>query len=375
MRHIESGYFCTSTFQLYGILSLRAMRNETADLYIDPQFKDADIIADRIRKLSLFDNVIVIDSESIYKCYYSARKGLLNHLQIARSYLFVEQIAQMILLPDTEYNSIFVSTKAYLPRMVYLSFLKNKKKTKLIYFDDGVGSYYADLAYEMKMGDAFVRAILFGKEANNIEHERFLFSPGMYKLLNPDTNYKVQGIVPYWNQENGISNLNSIFNCDTVCAITEKTIILDEPLEEVLETKSIEPIHKAYMEAVNQIGRDNVILKKHPRSKAGNDYGIKEYKMIGVPFETICMNSDLDGKILISYGSTALSTPKMLFNQEPYIVVLYNLCECNKEMDRLQHSFFSNLKKLYKDPSKVFEPENIDQLATWLKERISEENV
>ncbi len=72
----DTCYFCTSLYQLFEIPSIAQPRNEAADLYIDPQFSDAEFFAERIRTLNLFDNVVVIDSEKTYSIFFLAEKDL-----------------------------------------------------------------------------------------------------------------------------------------------------------------------------------------------------------------------------------------------------------------------------------------------------------
>lgn len=59
MEWRDTCYFCTSTFQLFSIISLAVFRAEKAVLYINPQFKDAEENVSRIIRRSIFNKVSI----------------------------------------------------------------------------------------------------------------------------------------------------------------------------------------------------------------------------------------------------------------------------------------------------------------------------
>ena len=187
-------FFCTSPFQLFSIISIANSYKGKSDLYIDPQFNNAKEYAIKIKEQGIFANVYVIDSEIIYDKFFTYKKGILNRLQKARTYLKVNDIVSMIIVDNVIYNDIFISSKAYIPRLVYLWYIKNKIKAHMHYFDDGVGSYFADNAYTPKKLDSVLRRILFGKESLRMDYDRYLLFPLFYKKLNPEFNYIIREV-------------------------------------------------------------------------------------------------------------------------------------------------------------------------------------
>ncbi len=365
MEVLDTCYFCTSTFQLFAIISLAIERNEKADLYLDPQFKDPEIYAERLKQTNLFNRVHVIDSSSVYEHYFREEKGryykLFRHLDIAKSYLFVNQMAKMIIPFDVIYKNIFVSTKAYMPRMVVLSYIKRKIDFNLFHFDDGVGSYLGDSAYLPNKKDQIIRKYLFGKQANKISYERYLFSPEMFSAVNPDSSVVVHRINPFWNNEKHADLLDQIYAIDVDVCFKEKAVVLDQPLEELsAEQRSL--LESALDEAANIIGKEYCVIKKHPRSLGVEYNNFKCFPGFGIPFEIYCMKNEMNNKILISYFSTAFLTPKMLLNQEPYVIPLYRIVNDGNRKDDLCEQYLSALKDSYSDRDKVMIPESMDEL-------------
>lgn len=73
------------------------------------------------------------------------------------------------------------------------------------------------------------------------------------------------------------------------------------------------------------------------------------------------MESSADTYILISYISTALATPKLMFDKEPYILLLYRLVESTVDVSSVDN-YYRELKKLYTNPERVFIPETEEEL-------------
>lgn len=356
----NSCYFCTSAFQLFPIIALASERRSSSDLYIDPQFDGAAYFANRIRECGIFDNVEVIKSQSIYQKYMSTGPGLINHLQIGNTYLHVSDIAKSILLDGVEYDNLFLSSKAYLPRMVFLYFIKMKKKFSTYYFDDGAGTYENNRAYQIKRNDRILRKMLFGDKAIETGFDRYVFSPLLFKQMNTDA--VARPINRVWENESGRTLMNEIFDLSCTPNIKEKMIILDQPKEELFNNDDIKKIDSIYSRFVKTIGFDEAIVKKHPRSSAEDFKEIRYIEGTGIPFELYCLNIDMNKKILISHSSTAVATPKILFDQEPTVIVLTKLIDPITGEKDLFEEFFCAVKNTYRNKEKFIIPSSMDEL-------------
>lgn len=364
----DSCYFCTSPFQFFSILSLSIEQKEIADLYIDPQFSGATLFAEKIKETGIFHDVVVINSSNIYGQYMRSGPGIKNHLQIANTYLHVDKIAEMILFPGIKYRNIFLSSKAYIPRMVYLYYIKKKWDFNLYYFDDGAGTYYNDRAYRIKKSDQLIRRFLFGKKSVEIGYKRFVFAPDIYRLLNSDKHNEIKKINRFWENETGKNTMNYIFSTPNKIMIKEKLIILDQPKDEILNSVDIKSINKLYRSFAESIGYSNVIIKKHPRSTEKEIEEVNYFSENGIPFEIYCMNMSMDEKIIVGYSSTAVTTPKVLFNQEPIVIVLTKLFRPKTGEMNLFEDYFLAVKNSYSNPKKFFIPENWDELNNSMDE-------
>ena len=357
----DSCYFCTSTYQLFSIISLAISRKEKADLYIDPQFKNAEVFAERIESQKIFDNVYIIDSKKIYKKYISRESGLINHLQIARTYFHVNSIAKIIVTNGASYKNIFVSSRAFIPRLYILSCYKKKMDIHVYYFDDGVGSYYGNSALNPSKADGMVRKMLFGKKALDFNQDRFLMCPDMYKKINGYTPYQVYEIDRFFDHEEHAGVLEAVFQPGNDVALDESSVILEEISDEFFDGKNLATLNSLYEFTLNSFGSDDLLVKSHPRSKGEKRKGFRYYQKYELPFEILCIKNDMDKKVLISCGSTAVSTPKMITDQEPYVILLYKFIKNEGMNQEPLDRFFVSLKESYRNPDKVQIPSSFDE--------------
>lgn len=365
----DSCYFCTSTFQLLPIISLAIHRNEKADLYIDPDFDGAYKYADKIRQMNIFCDVIVIAANFDYKKYYTINRSLLYKIQTALSYLKVDEIAKMVLIHDVRYTSMFVSSNAYFPRIVHFHFIKNKISTEIKYFDDGIGSYLGNHAYTTILPERLLRRILFGKEATSFAHERFLFSPVLFHMLNKNSNVTVRRIPKIWKENIYKKMFNTVFLESEKVYFKERVMILDQPKYEIFSNNNINSLLEIYKLIIDIVGKENIIIKRHPRCKDKEIETVNYYSSIGMPFECICMNVEMNNKILISYDTTAVITPKLLFNQEPLVILLYKIVKAkrNEVSSTVLDDLFLTFKNTYTDKKRFIIPNNIDELKNTLQ--------
>ena len=357
----DSCYFCTSIFQMFSILSLAISRKEKADLYLDPQFKDVEDYAERIRATGIFEDVRIIDSKKIYDRYISRESGLINHLQIARTYLHVKSVGNIIVPKDRSYTNIFVSSRAFIPRLYILSCYKKKEDVNVYYFDDGVGSYYGNSALQPSKLDGTLRKVLFGKKAVNFDQDRYLLCPTLYEKINGKTPYQVLPVEPFWEKEERKALLDQVFPCGGDHVLNETAVILEELSDEYFNEKCLNLLNETYEKTRQTFGADGLLVKSHPRSKGEKREGFRYYSNYALPFEILCMKNEMKEKVLIACGSTAVATPKMITDQEPYVILLYKfILHEGMEQDTLDN-FFRALKNSYRDYEKVMIPGSIEE--------------
>ncbi|MDQ0415653.1 polysialyltransferase family glycosyltransferase [Mesobacillus stamsii] len=126
---------------------------------------------------------------------------------------------------------------------------------------------------------------------------------------------------------------------------------------------------KAYNLFNKYFNKDEICVKLHP----SDDREHKEYKNVikdSNMWEITVLNDDFDNKILVSINSSAALTPKLIYDKELTVILLYKLGNCiNPNTD---YSVFESFKNSYGNKGKLFIPESYEELVqiiTGLKEK------
>ena len=360
-RNIDALFFCTTPYQIIAGIALKKSLNISADLYITDQqlyYKEA---AGRIEKLGIFDAVRIIPWFQIKKTVFTMKKKqpIIWGLMGIKAYCSVDWVAEKSLIPDTEYKAMFASTRNLIGRLIWYHFIKHDCPMDFYYFDDGEASYHSiEKIRRVSKTDAVARTILFGKKSVCTDYPQYLYSPELYRAINPNKNIEIRKIPNILDDPQMKEIINTIYDFPEDGAIRERVIYIDTVREEnKLGYSSLDQMLQQISEC---FGTDNIMVKKHPRDKTPAQDGYHVYKYNGLPFESICLNSDISSKVVIAVRSTAAITPKLMLDQEPHVIALYKILgDYTEKMDQMYRA----CKALYQDPERFAIPETMDELS------------
>ena len=180
MNSVDAMYLCTTPFQIMSAISLVINMNETADIYIDPQFSNAQEYASRLKELRLFRNVVVLSNIGITKRMRNSGKVMRSAI-ITGLYLWSKSFCGKFLIKDTYYNKMYISNNGFYANILKVYFGKHKIDTEVIYFDDGEGSYDNEMVFnESRNNDRLKKLLGIKKEERSLI--RFLYFPFLYRV-------------------------------------------------------------------------------------------------------------------------------------------------------------------------------------------------
>lgn len=348
-------FFCTTPFQVMSALLLTRHEKLLADLYIVPQFKNAGILAKNIRKCEIFEEVVVVNTNE-FERYKLNRFKIFVYLGIIRNYIGIDKIARKILIADREYTDMYISSKANVGRLIMLYLYKHNQLPTIHHFDDGESSYNNKKIIEASRYDKYIRRLIFGNGVTNISAENlYLYAPELYFSLNPESEQHVLAMPIFDETDRNI--LNEVFGMTEEKQINEQVVIIDIKKDENISKAGKVYLEELYTKIADIMGTSNVVIKKHPRDMGEELNGIKYYKEDSIPFELFCMNENVNNKILISAGSTAIVLPKILFGKEPQVILLSNLVQTTQSIIADSDGFYKKCKEFYSVPDTFAIPE------------------
>lgn len=348
-------YVCTTPYQIIAAIAISYNERMHSDLLIIPQFFAADEYADRIRKYDLFSSVAVVDTSEI-EAYKKRTNKLTYGFGIVRNYIFLNSLVYQM-TGGRNYKEIYISSQANIGRLISLYY--RKRGAKIIFFDDGEGSYDDNKIYEAQGIDRRIRAVLFGKEAIRLGSRRQLYCPELYRKTFGDKDEVTP--IPNWSNDNELLGvMNKISGYSDEAKIREKFVLLDTIPSESFDEEG-QNKYEALFGICTELLKDKLLIKKHPRDSQEYDKTCAVYKYPAIPFEIICANSDINSKVLISAGSSAVLMPKILFDSEPVVILLHHITGNKLGDDVKRQKMITYVRELYKDKSKFIVPETIDE--------------
>ena len=365
LTEIERAFFCDSPFQVFTGMHMLIHDGIESDMYILDSFQDAKDLAQKLNQATMFRKTILIKSELLCTKKRSINKhSIISSFKTLSTYFRVESIVTGYLEKNTKYKKMYFTCNKLSFRLARFYYIKKGFDTEFVFFDEGAGSY--DGHFEnVKLTDRLIRTILFGKRSDNQNLKLFLYKPELYYDYENTKNRLNK--IPTVNGLD-VANIDKYRKVFDIVGNTsrKKCIFFDAFREEICFSKySLNKLGDWLQLVENKIGIENMYIKSHPRSFGRYPHKCEEYATSS-PMEINYMAMDLDDMCFVALISTATITPKMIYDREPYVILLCNVNhEVYKPRERLLE-FFKNVQKLYRDPQKFMIPESEEELERCL---------
>ena len=341
-------YYCNSAYQLLNILNLHHQRkdlgfenieNYEADLIILNAFQAAKKISEIIKQQNIFSKVILLEkAEDV--------SGRLHTIKSFCNIAFPSYYLKSKFNLDKKDLKYDVLTVPKFSKVLGAIFQLNKN-ARLQLFDEGIATYW--FAYDLivprsKSYKMLYKPFNYGRDFLDFDVVYVTYP----EFFTGDCPEKVKRF-PVFDLEyiEEIKELFSEFKGDEK-EYDKKMLWFSQSMfddEEVLK------VLREY--------RDDILFCPHPRYPTSDDaFDISDPNQI---WEIKSMNlPDINNKCLISIHSTALISPKLLFDYEPYVIFTFKMINFDYYWDF--DGTVTPFAKLYSDPKKVMFPETLEEL-------------
>ncbi|MEH6991077.1 hypothetical protein [Cytobacillus firmus] len=333
-------------------LSETVYKNYEKDIFICNHFNNSYEVFNELKQQSNWRKVFFVEDHEI-----NYDKSFLKCKKI--SFFLNKDIKQII---DTEnesvyYDEICIFTHNIFSKMLFENAQNLNGNLKINYIEEGTSTYTLIEPDNLKnkMLNILVKLLKRKVFSNKDITDLHLFKPELYigdskKDLNK---------IPHVDKSNTLllENLNNIFSYDPLKIPYDNynCIYFDQTISKDGEININEKEFLAKM--IEHTTNKKLIVKLHPRDskdKYQQYPTIKAHSDGSIPWELIYFNENLEDMTLISIRSSSVFTPKIMFNKENKIVLLYKIAGIK---DELFERFVDSFKKLYRE-DKIFIPEN-----------------
>ena len=361
MKYLNKGeiivvaFFCSTPYQILVAINIKLTQyeDEEADIYILNHFDNAKKIVENLEDKSIFSSVNYTDCINFTKSFSSNK--LIRFYEKANVYLNYRSITEKYFdFKNKFYDEVYLTYPDVIIQLAIKTLSQQNNKLKINLYEDGTGGYTSfNPSFFKKLFN-----LVFGfDEVVDKYHSINIFQPELYSGSTQNNNIIVNKIPKINTKSKKLKYLiNDIFSYKDNYDINEKIIFLEQPLH------FVEGLNSDIKNIADEVLSKEYIIKLHPRTNENNYDNFNIYKNNSIPWEVINLNSDLEDKVLVSYYSTACVSPKIIFDQEPIIIFLYNIQGLKDILTDETKKFIEKFQDLYEDQSKIFIPETIKEL-------------
>ena len=320
-------YYCTTPLQVmiainmhYNQVLAHGYRKSKADviqadIIIVDIFRNAKSIGDNLSDLGIFDQVYIISEED----HKQHKNGVKKIFGIAYDTLFPKRLLRQ----QFDRNSVEFLKNAYsvIVSSVFshsvAALITMNRKAAYVMMDDGLASYFGDWTKRIRSSGylALLKYRNFGVDISKPE-ALYVMRSDMCKstLCNeivqlPEFSASLLELYRkiFGFSRDRLNHLNSI-------------IWLTQPSKTDSQKEVANNIYKCLLKH-----KENVSVRIHPREKSErsyNDFNIDKDETL---WEIKLIDINIESSLLITLNSTAVMTPKLLYDKEPWVIFAYRL--------------------------------------------------
>lgn len=354
-------FACDTPLQVLNAINLKENQYEDVegDIYIYNQFSDAKRIGENLKTCGIFNDVYIIGK---YKKYPSILQKIITLVRMIFPFATLRRYAesdQMLYKKNYDYM-VFCFMTPFTMNVFGMA-----RASKVILLEDGLGTYLNDI-----IGQYISKT--FKNIAENTRYKKLL-TPQIAAVYNPSI-YEASG--------KKVIELKSKFSNEILNEIVRvyhyrendlykrhQIIYLTQPLK---ERDGYDSENEKNVEMVLQKYKDELVIRYHPRDVENriNKYNQDDF---GNLWELECLSQISSNNILIGAFSTAQFMPKILKNEEPYLIFLFKIFfdSGKDEYWREVEEFIKNFQKFYTQKDRICIPNTVGELGKVL-EKITE---
>lgn len=357
----EACFICSSPYQVIGAIGIQLAQQMDADIYIYGSFPEFELLAEKLGSYSVFRHVYAVNPREY---------GLTGKWRAIKETVFVHKYASRFIPSEVAYRTCYLSSRASLKTAQLKELLDRYPQMKRVFFEDGMGTYSESVKLlSVTNARRFIERLLGWKIDDPVQTSFMAYLPALVNYSTPFQDCKVMQMPRLPLDEKTQQMICDLFSVNEESEIREKVIIFDAKRHSasLLSTSQMELMDQCYDLVMKNLRKENIMLKPHPRSKENCSCAIKKYPYQGIPMEALYVKMpDIKDRILISFASTAVFTPKILFDIEAIVICLHRIVRDN----RISKSFdpiFEKFRGTYRDSKRIIAPSSFAELESQLQ--------
>lgn len=352
-------FVCSSNYQLLNAIMIVKNYNLEADLMITRESIWDGCNLEVLIREGVFKRVYkwtLLLEKLVDEKIYAPRDKVRLQIKKIITYLNKKGIWESLPNKQEQYKVVHIAYVDSITLWIYTYFKQNGAILSM--FEDGTYSYGC-FSTKKSLGRRICEQVLYRGSGIDECQQMYVKHPERI-LTGTHSDVKLLSISNSFDEQTIAKILLPLYktNGSSINGFRRKVIVFDQNLE----LKEVKNIQKEIAEQTNQIFRsENVLVKLHPSSR-DVEYG-KNIVTFGekIPFELVLAYENMNDKLLISIFSTACMSPKLDYDQEPYVIFTYKLFG---DLVSISDNYLEQINQLhnsYSDKSRVIVPNDMNE--------------
>lgn len=377
----KGAFFCDRPAHVFNALNLVyhdvfALRGR-ADLFMIDNFNGAAELFQKLRTEGIFNKVFLVSPDFDLRPSRKDKRMatfIKNSLKVEspRESLLKNELTNYKITPpvgasDLTYQIIFTPSWQTLIWQEVVTALR--KKCDIYFVDDGFFSYCASkIKPQSTTWESQLRKLF--------KHGKYGFRVKGIFLNNPDlAQYDKDMVLPLpaikLAETDFVDLVKSVFIKQAQAAVP--VVFLEQNVVEALKVDLPELKKRVFSTICQSVLPENLLVRVHPHEKNHSfllNLGLRLDEGQNMWEAVLALDQNINQRVFISFSSTALVTPKLIFKQEPVVICLYRLLLWQDE-ERLQETerFFAKIRSYYQDKRKFYIVNSLEELRQILERK------
>lgn len=315
-------------YQLIVAIKLRktVFAKDNVDIIMHNHSEGYKIILDRLQKEDIFNCIFVAYTNHIIS-FKSKIKSYLHVFEILADKNIVPEYCDM---PKKNYDELIFYNCSYFNSSLYYELKKMSPQLKCSRIEEGCFSLFDNSITNRSVKLQVMCEKLHKKPHFEMNDKMYVFDRELVQFNNISELAVIPKIRADSLDDRKIYNM--IFNYEAEATIYEKYkyIFFEQPFVE--DGITVDDI-KAVLNIACIVGKDNILIKIHPRSKTDRfrKLGFQTAKS-AVPWEVIAMNLNISEKVLITVDSGSVFSPAIMLGKDVTAIVIYKCTDLNVDL-------------------------------------------
>ena len=354
---MKVAFLCSTPYQIFTAINITCnhLTDSQVDVYVYDYFERSEEMVNSLKESGTFRNVNHCRFKEIHRklvngTAMSRIKNKIHYFLFHKSGAVGESGCG-----NESYDTVFYSNQDPVNEMMIRLFHRRNRSVSICHFEDGWIDY--TVRKHEFFGTRAQRSNWFWKTPKEYFERTvsWLYLPELAdSSVDPNSIRKIQS-----GGEKASAAINAVFGYSLESRINTKVLYFDT-LQENYLGGSMEQHLNTLQILSEMIDIKEITIKKHPRnfSKEYITHGYQIYSGLSVPFEVVCANQDFGKNLLISTFSTACFSPKVLFDQEPYVILTYKMLGYEAQMKESIEQYICRIRNSYRNPERIIIPED-----------------